>query len=319
MSNPSRLKILEQSGPSVGLQLFSLRIAAALSGLLQNRGMQRFTWDLARLFDHRNAVVVELPSGGKLEVYLDDGYWSRVFLSNFKYEPDVDYVLRYAVTLPDIYFLDLGANIGYWSVVASKLLPPGRVLALEASPPQYERLSRNSELNDRSFEAIWGAVWQRDGDTLSIVTHDLRHAGASVVNRREKAEQPGYHKFDVQSITIDSICERYAQNPHAGIVIKLDVEDAEIQALAGAQSVLNSRSVLVLYEDHGQDASCRVSEYFLDKLEFDIFYNNEHNTLTRMKSVADVKNVKKLTSMGYNFCACTPDSDFSRMLTSLSH
>jgi hypothetical protein len=158
----------------------------------------------------------------------------------------------------------------------------------------------------------------RDGDTLVIVAHDRRHAGSSVVNRREKVGQAGYHEYGVQSVTIDSVCERYIPNPNARVAIKLDVEDAEIQALQGARGVLSSREVAVLYEDHGQDLSCHISEYFFNNFEFDIFYCDKQNTLTRMNSVADVRNVKKRASTGYNFHACTRDSAFSRMLASRS-
>lgn len=187
-------------------------------------------------------------------------------------------------------------------------------MALEASPPNYERLRRNAELNDGRFEAILGAAWSRDGDTLAIVTHDRRHAGSSVVNRREKAGQAGYHEYGVQSITIDSLCDRYVPDPNARVVIKLDVEDAEIQALQGAQGVLGSREVAVLYEDHGSDPSCRTSEYFFRNFDFDIFYCDQHDCLTRMNSVADVRSVKKSATAGYNFHACSRNSAFSKAL-----
>lgn len=314
----SQLKVTEVSGSSAGLHLFCLRVAGALSGFLHNRVMQPMTWALAPLFDSQNAAVLELPSGGKLQVYLNDGYWSRLFINGYNYEPEIGFVLKRVLTQPDTYFLDCGANIGYWSVIASRLLPPGRVVALEASPPQFERLRRNAQLNEGRFEAILGAVWLRDGDILVIVTHDLRHAGASVVNRREKAGQAGYHEYGVESVTIDSVCDRHIPNPDARIVIKLDVEDAEIQALQGARGVLSSREAVVLYEDHGQDPSCHISEFLFKNFEFDIFYCDEQNTLTRMNSVADVRNAKKSALIGYNFHACTRNSVFSRILAGRS-
>lgn len=272
------------------------------------------TWDLAKLFDSHNAVVVELPSGGKFQVYLNDGYWSRLFINGFSYEPDVAHVLRRVFTQADTYFLDCGANLGYWSVFASQLLPSGRVLALEASPPQYERLLQNAKLNAGSFEAILGAIWSRDNDELVIVTHDQRHAGASVVNRREKVGQDGYHEYKLQSITIETICNRHIPNKNASVVIKLDVEDAEIQALEGARGVISSRDVLILYEDHGQDPTCHISDYLLNNFEFQIFHCDDQGALTRMNSIPDIKNVKKHKSSGYNFCACSPNSAFSKIL-----
>ena len=45
-------------------------------------------------------------------------------------------------------FLDLGANIGFYSLMASRVVgPAGRVLAIEADPVNFEMLERNLELN----------------------------------------------------------------------------------------------------------------------------------------------------------------------------
>jgi hypothetical protein len=128
MRRSSHLKVTEVTGSYAGLQVFCLRVAATLSGLVHNRGMQRMTWALAPLFDSQNTAVVELPSGGKLQIYLNDGYWSRLFIKGFNYEPEIGHVLGCVLTQPDTYFLDIGANIGYWSVMASRLLLPGRVM-----------------------------------------------------------------------------------------------------------------------------------------------------------------------------------------------
>ena len=147
-------------------------------------------------------------------------------------------MLNLLLTKSNAYFLDCGANIGYWSVIASTILSPGRTLALEASPPQFDQLRRNALLNDGKYEPIFGAIWSRTGEPLVIVTHDRRHAGASVVNRREKAGQPGHHASRIESVTIDSVCDTYISSPDAKIVVKLPVDDAEIPALEGARNTL---------------------------------------------------------------------------------
>jgi len=266
------------------------------------------------MFDGRNSAVLELPSGGKIQIYLKDGYWTRLLVNGFVYEPEIESILNRVLTQPNTYFLDCGANIGYWSVFASRILSPGQTLALEASPPQFDQLCQNARLNEGKFETFLGAIWSRTGESLVIVTHDRRHAGASVVNRREKATQRGYHECRIESVTIDSVCDRYVSSLDARIVIKLDVEDAEIPALEGARDVLRAREVVVLYEDHGQDSSCRISQHFIMNLGFDVFYCDATNTLKRMNSVADVRNIKTDASKGYNFCACGRASAFSKVL-----
>jgi FkbM family methyltransferase len=316
MRKSSQIRAAQVSGVSARLQLLLLRVAGAVPNFLEYPGMRRLTRAVALFFNNQNTAVLELPSGGRLEIYLNDGYWSKLLKKGFTYEPELDFVLKCVLTQPDTYFLDCGANIGYWSVIASRFLPPGRVIALEASPPQFERLRRNAKLNENRFETILGALWSHDGDTLVIVTNERSHAGSSIVNWREKTGQTGYREYSVESVTIDSVCDRCIPSRDAKIVIKLDVEGAEVQALEGARDVLSSRDVVVDYEDHGQDSSCKASAFFIENLNFDVFYCDEHNTVMRMDSIADVRKVKIRTSIGYNFHACSRDSVFSRMLAS---
>ena len=319
MRKQSQIKAAEVSGLFASLQLMLLRAAGAFSEVFKFPGMRRLTWVVAPLFNSQNTAVLELPFGGRLEIFLNDGYWSKLLKNGYIYEPGLDSILRRVLARPDTYFLDCGANIGYWSVIASQLLPPGRVVALEASPPQFERLRRNIRINDSRIEAVPGALWSKDGDTLVIVTNERWHAGSSVVNWRDKVKQARFHEYNVESITIDSICERFIPDCDAKIVIKLDVEGAEVQALQGAQRVLSSRDVIVLYEDHGQDPTCKASKFILDDLGFDILYCDEDSAITRIQSLAEVESIKTDVTVGYNFCAYARDSVFSKMLATHIH
>ena len=146
-------------GVSSSLQLFCLRVIGAVSHLAGNRGMQRFTWGLARhLFEPSNSAVLQLASGGRLRIRLGDGYWTRLLIPGYVYEPEIWCVLSRVLKEPDMFFLDCGANIGYWSVICSQFLPPGRIVAVEASPPNYAQLLENAKLNGDKFQAVWGAL-----------------------------------------------------------------------------------------------------------------------------------------------------------------
>lgn len=66
---------------------------------------------------------------------------------------------------PGDVFVDVGANIGYFSLLASKLVGPGgRVVAIEASPEVFDLLRRNLELNKaHNVRAVNVAISDREG------------------------------------------------------------------------------------------------------------------------------------------------------------
>jgi FkbM family methyltransferase len=286
---------------------------------LRYRGIGRLAYLLGtRVFNPGNNVVVTLGGIGRLRVFLRDGYWIRLLFSDFTFEPEVEIVLATVLARPDVHFIDCGANIGYWSVVASKLIgTPERVLAIEASPRTFERLVDNAALNGDGFRCLSAAVWSQDNMTLEIVSHDERHAGSSVVNRRRKRHEPGYRTDKIGSVTLDAVCERFVDDG-VQVVVKLDVEGAEIAALQGAEKLLMERRPLLVYEDHGNDPSSRVSEFALDVLGMQVYYCTERGSIVPMRDLEAVQGVKRRASAGYNFFACAPDSVFASCLAGLA-
>jgi FkbM family methyltransferase len=308
------LRARASGGLFAHLHLFCLRVLGFFSRLAGGRGMQKCTWILARrVFGKDHRAGLRLPSGGQLQIRLADGYWTRLLIPGYTYEPDIGAVLARALAEPDVFFLDCGANIGYWSAIASGMLPAGRILAVEASPPNYGQLVENAALNGNKFQTVLNAMWERDGEEAVIVSHELRHAGSSIVNRREKIGVAGYTEYKVSTVTIDSLCDRYVTDPAAKIVIKLDVEGAEIQVLQGARRTFAQRQALLIYEDHGQDSECTVSAFVLSELGYSVFHCDSHARITPMRSLEDIRALKVDVYDGYNFIAVQPGSSFARL------
>jgi FkbM family methyltransferase len=309
---PTRVRAI--GGALAALHLFCLRGLALFSRLAGGRGMQRCTWILARrLFGKRHNAILELRSGGRLKIRLADGYWTRLLIPGYLYEPDIGSVLARVLAQPDVFFLDCGANIGYWSVVCSQLLPAGRILAVEASPPNYAQLAENAALNENRFQTVLSALWEREGEEAVIVSHELRHAGSSIVERRDKIGVAGYTEYTVPTATIDSLCARYVAGRAAKTVVKLDVEGAEIPALRGARNLFAHGQALLLYEEHGQDAECRVSDFVMTQLGFSVLHCGSHARLTPMRSLEEIRRLKTDIHAGYNFVAFPPGSSFAAL------
>jgi len=286
---------------------------------LRRRGLPKLANLIgSHLFGAHNNAVIALDRYGRLRLSLRDGYWINLLFSDFQYETEVMVVLGRALTRRDVFFIDCGANIGYWSIVASSVISmPERVLAIEASPPVFERLCDNAALNDHRFKCLLAAAWSRDDEMLQIVSHDKRHAGSSVVSRRGKQHEAGYRTDEVRSVTLDTICEKYVPE-EVEIILKLDVEGAEIAALQGAEKLLTERHPLLVYEDHGNDPDSTVSQVVLQELGMHVYYCTDRSSVIRMRDVAEIRRLKTNASRGYNFFACTPNSVFANSLATLT-
>ena len=208
-------------------------------------------------------------------------------------------------------FLDCGANIGYWSIFASeRITEPRRVVAVEPGAHTFGRLLDNLELNDRRFTCVQAALESESGQDVDFLT-ERGHAGARIKPDDYEIGEKKVHIERVKTITIDDLCQQNLSTNFSGpLIIKLDVEGAEVAALKGAITTLRERRVLLIYEDHGSDLSCRTSQFVFDELGFEIYLVDD-GIIHNIGSVEEIRAVKTNPFTGYNFFACSPNTAFS--------
>lgn len=170
----------------------------------------------------------KLPGGGEIRCGFDVPYEAMVWA---RQEEESDLGVLEAMLSPGDHFVDCGANVGLWSLVAAGWVGPrGRVTAFEPNPSAYQRLTQNLEDSGevgRRVTAVNVAVAERRGrvgfDTGA--QHNLGHVVA----------EPGAG-LSVAAVSLD---EHFGDQPvHA---IKLDIEGGEAPALRGASGILESQ------------------------------------------------------------------------------
>jgi FkbM family methyltransferase len=181
------------------------------------------------------------------------------------------------------------------------------VIAIEPAETSFGRLAENVKLNGDVVEIRRAAVWSRSGTVLTLVTHARRHAGASVVNRRERIGVAGYVVEEVETVTLDQIYRECCDGEDP-VAIKLDVEDAEIEALRGARELLNSCDALLIYEDHGSDRECRVSQEVLKVPGYGVYRWDDG--FEKISTLDEVRRLKVDRHVGYNFFGMREGSRF---------
>jgi FkbM family methyltransferase len=119
-------------------------------------------------------------------------------------------------------FVDIGANIGYYALLAARLVgPSGHVVAIEASPRTFRDLARNLSLNDaRNVRSVNVAVSDREGE-LQLYEGPLGSSGKTSV-----LGQPGL--ACVGTIGARPLAAILSDAEIAGTrLFKIDVEGAE--------------------------------------------------------------------------------------------
>jgi FkbM family methyltransferase len=177
-------------------------------------------------------------------------------------EPEVQVVLRKYLR-PGMTVYDIGANIGFFSLLAARLVgSAGGITAFEADPEIAARLRENVARNqDAPISVEEKAVWSSSNPVFfaradAEVSPD-RGLGHVIDNDAERSA-PG--TIRVQAVSVDE----YVRKSGAPDFIKCDVEGAEVEVFRGATKLLREKQPLILCEMHGDENRQTLLKVFAD-------------------------------------------------------
>lgn len=159
---------------------------------------------------------------------------------------------------PGMRVYDLGANIGFFSLLSAKLVGSSvSVVSFEADPEIAARLRENASRNNFSWITVEEkAVWSEP----------------SFVNfsRMDPASSPdrGQGHISVKAIAGDSIrveaasLDDYCSRNAPPLLIKCDVEGAEVEVFRGARRLLAEQRPIILCELHSNEIRRALLEQF---------------------------------------------------------
>jgi FkbM family methyltransferase len=166
----------------------------------------------------------------------EHGYWlgSYEMSKRLAFEREIN---------PGSIVYDIGANVGYFSLLASVLVgEKGKVFAFEPLPRNIEFLKKHISLNKlTNIEVIEAAVSSQSGEAF----FDL---GASTA----MGHLSDSGKLQVQMVCLDDLVS--AGEVTAPDYIKLDVEGAEYDALRGAEAVIDKFHPVLFLDTHQRSA-----------------------------------------------------------------
>jgi FkbM family methyltransferase len=207
-------------------------------------------------------VDLIIPIGGaQLRTPASDTSLVPHLLAHRSWEPHILHWLTQTLQ-PSHVFVDVGANIGYFTVLCAPLV--ARVVAFEPAAASYDYCRSNVSMNgltnvDLHRYGLWheDATLQMGSDASSLMTATL----ATATNGRV------VEAIDV--VALDSLIRRALHLPRLD-VIKMDIEGAEVSALRGMRETLaRFRPLMVMEVNRPALTACDATvddvwDYFTD-------------------------------------------------------
>ena len=142
-------------------------------------------------------------------------------------------------------FIHIGANIGYYTLIAASKIKDGQIYSFEPVKANYKLLTKNIKINNiNNVKAFQKAISNRNGkikifiDGTNLGNHSL--AKNNVIDKTESTE--------VETIRLDSFFNNLEEIIEEDFLIKIDTQGAEGLIVEGAHNLLLNKNIKILME-----------------------------------------------------------------------
>jgi len=216
-----------------------------------------------------------------LDMQTEKDYWLGTYESELQ-ECITNYVK------PGWTIYDVGANIGYISLVFAKIIGErGKVFAFEALPENITRLKENIALNNKEDVVILIDKAVIDSERFAKFFIGPSNAMGKVegsVGKKIFTDD----QIVVKGISLDEFLRKNEEHPPD--LIKIDIEGGEVLALKGMKSILQSVRPIVLIEVHGKEAA---------KVVWQVFSNSNYRLRWMKKAYPRVNSLEEIGRKAY--------------------
>ena len=186
-------------------------------------------------------VSHQLAGGGQMLLDTNDRLARRIRCEE-AFEPAVRREME-RIASRRVNVIDIGANIGYYTILTSKLIGPGqRVFSFEPQPAVVTKLRRNIEASGLANVTVFPfALSDASGRVPFHVPHEGGESHGSLhANGRFRVRKI----VEIETRRLDDVWQQLG-SPDVGLV-KLDAEGAELPILRGAVGLLSAVNKPVL-------------------------------------------------------------------------
>jgi len=177
--------------------------------------------------------------GNKMYIY---GYnWCFLYYTRV-YESEETTFIKASVKRGDI-VLDIGANIGYFTLLFAKAVgPEGHVYAFEPDPINFKYLSKNVKINGYSnVTLINKAVSSTNGRSRLYISKD------NIGDHRTYKSEEERDCIEIEMIRLDDF---FGKKNRRFDIIKMDIQGSEYHAVLGMKAILRENHNVILLTEY---------------------------------------------------------------------
>lgn len=142
--------------------------------------------------------------------------------------------------------IDIGANIGYYTLIAADMITDGIIYSFEPVKANYDLLIKNININSFSnIKSFQKAVSDKSGKDKIFI--DGTNLGNHSLTENNIVDRSNFD--EIETISLDSFLDNSNENVTDDIVIKMDTQGSEGLIIKGSEKFfLNNKNIKILME-----------------------------------------------------------------------
>ena len=197
-------------------------------------------------------VISEYNSGIKIRLNLSDHLESKIFWQGVLDGDIGEFIKVNQLLESDSVFVDVGAHVGVFTLIAADLLSEGTVYSFEPLSEHHKRLKYNVNINDFENVVMEKTIVSNSTEekTLKVpvkkVDNNPHTKGSGSSSIYESSNSDNLVEYGVPSTKLDKYVEE--KGIEKVDIIKIDVEGAELDVLNGGAKTIERFRPTVLME-----------------------------------------------------------------------
>jgi len=202
--------------------------------------------------------------------------------------------------------IDIGANIGIYSLLTKAIRPECFVIAFEPSRGTFSELCNNVVANNSDIKCEKIALSNKIGELTFYDSIHPHQTSASLSHRMQEVNSTMTNEVTPYNVHVETLDSYLLKNPLLSLdLIKIDVELHEREVFEGMTNTIVTLKPMLIFECIFQDIADELQS-FLIKHDYVFFHLNGK---THPPTINKVENLTGRMNNEWNYFACPKDKE----------